>query len=728
MPSSSARCAQLPRAADKVPFYVALKKFRDYLNGLVPDYDDNEYVFNDPKYNNISTETELKAESLAFTAIEGDIVGLNTDSNKKKRGRPKKVRGENGEEIVPSSRRQNSANQDTDDLDPNKKKRGRPKKSKDSINNGSKKKNINNINNNNNNINNININNNNNNANSTNQSTQEQQTISTLSGQQTIDLNGISHHQSMSTQSHQQPVAMQHSSLINPNSSNNHAFLPSMSSPSTSNYHPNNNNINGANNTIMSHHTHLNQQPSHPMGHPHQQQTSSPMNLCYTSNQIPAPNHPEPHLQLSPVAHQQAYQQQLQRPQAQAFGVISSGSSGDMSSEISAAISSEQMTSSSDPASPSLAISDFEPSQATHSMTPVDNNNTAIVHDRNSSDLTLFPQSQSTPSLDSSSHLNHHSPLSQTQSPVGVGIYSQLQQHQQLSHLPSNNSSYSSYQRHHHPQQQSYHLQLQTPPSTPVNKQQLLHVGATDLYKDVATKSLSGLESLVDQIPSISEQDSMIPSGGGGGNSNGSTGSQIGNDNIEINNNSLMETPEVASTSARAVSLMADGAGIDDPYVNLCIFSGYPSSSGTMTTPSISSTVPTPSASSVMSSLAPQSHHPHYGYSSANQSPYSGGPFSMSSLTSSSYPSAAAAAAMNSYHQNLMGNSHLTSSFMEPHMPVPVAPSIYHSYQQHSAAGYPGYPPHPQSLHMPNYPYYSNTGYSQAPASSYHSMFDRINF
>ena len=30
MPSSSARCAQLPRAVDKVPFFEALRKFRDY--------------------------------------------------------------------------------------------------------------------------------------------------------------------------------------------------------------------------------------------------------------------------------------------------------------------------------------------------------------------------------------------------------------------------------------------------------------------------------------------------------------------------------------------------------------------------------------------------------------------------------------------------------------------------------------------------------------------------
>ena len=45
MPSSSARCAQLPRVADKVPFFVALRKFRDHLNGLMPGLDDSEIQF-----------------------------------------------------------------------------------------------------------------------------------------------------------------------------------------------------------------------------------------------------------------------------------------------------------------------------------------------------------------------------------------------------------------------------------------------------------------------------------------------------------------------------------------------------------------------------------------------------------------------------------------------------------------------------------------------------------
>lgn len=34
MPSSSARCAQFPRAQDKVHFYIKLKELRDHLKGI----------------------------------------------------------------------------------------------------------------------------------------------------------------------------------------------------------------------------------------------------------------------------------------------------------------------------------------------------------------------------------------------------------------------------------------------------------------------------------------------------------------------------------------------------------------------------------------------------------------------------------------------------------------------------------------------------------------------
>lgn len=47
MPSSSARCSQLPRASDKVPFFIALRKLRDHLHGCLPHLDESEVVFPD---------------------------------------------------------------------------------------------------------------------------------------------------------------------------------------------------------------------------------------------------------------------------------------------------------------------------------------------------------------------------------------------------------------------------------------------------------------------------------------------------------------------------------------------------------------------------------------------------------------------------------------------------------------------------------------------------------
>ena len=50
MPSSSARCAQLSRAIDKVPFYKALKKLCNVLNGTeTGSVSDKEFVFSDLK-------------------------------------------------------------------------------------------------------------------------------------------------------------------------------------------------------------------------------------------------------------------------------------------------------------------------------------------------------------------------------------------------------------------------------------------------------------------------------------------------------------------------------------------------------------------------------------------------------------------------------------------------------------------------------------------------------
>lgn len=147
MPSSSARCAQLPRAADKVPFYAALKKFRDYLNGLIPHIDQSECVFTEERikqqceqenYKNQQNNTSCEGNDTAYQnavggantnntlqnsgsytfdgetnthgACEGPGPPTTTDNNtnnsfmmsslvgnqneKKKRGRPKKIKGQ----------------------------------------------------------------------------------------------------------------------------------------------------------------------------------------------------------------------------------------------------------------------------------------------------------------------------------------------------------------------------------------------------------------------------------------------------------------------------------------------------------------------------------------------------------------------------------------------------------------------------------------------------------
>lgn len=59
MPSSSARCSQLPRAVDKLPFYVALRKLRDHLRGDLPNLDDSDLTFP-----NLELKVEPKKEKL----------------------------------------------------------------------------------------------------------------------------------------------------------------------------------------------------------------------------------------------------------------------------------------------------------------------------------------------------------------------------------------------------------------------------------------------------------------------------------------------------------------------------------------------------------------------------------------------------------------------------------------------------------------------------------------
>lgn len=133
MPSSSARCAQLPRAADKVPFYAALKKFRDYLNGLITEIDENEMVFSEPSLKSCY-EAEPKPDPFSpeLTDISNAVI-QNEDGTiipcKKKRGRPKKIKVE-GEESPPKPVVRKPPSTQNNNCDFPKKKRGRPKKVK----------------------------------------------------------------------------------------------------------------------------------------------------------------------------------------------------------------------------------------------------------------------------------------------------------------------------------------------------------------------------------------------------------------------------------------------------------------------------------------------------------------------------------------------------------------------------------------------------------------------
>ena len=93
MPSSSARFTQLPRAIDKVPFYLALKKYRDHLCGKLPELRDEEIYFPD-----LNLKVVPKAERLAEIARQEAESGqllikpehkLQDGETKPKRGRKK---------------------------------------------------------------------------------------------------------------------------------------------------------------------------------------------------------------------------------------------------------------------------------------------------------------------------------------------------------------------------------------------------------------------------------------------------------------------------------------------------------------------------------------------------------------------------------------------------------------------------------------------------------------
>ncbi|XP_049783553.1 uncharacterized protein LOC126248950 isoform X1 [Schistocerca nitens] len=370
MPSSSARCAQLPRAADKVPFYAALKKFRDYLNGIITDLDETEVVFTDSKLKNYF-EPELKDEPKDEHSFYGygripandELTDLSNavmkkedqPPAKKKRGRPKKIKSDCVEVKKPSAEAPKKEPNNVCEVP--KKKRGRPKKIK------------------------------------------------------TEDVipntNGLIDHTNSST------------------TVSNNCFSPPIQSPSSY----------GQQNFSPSYGGHSHSYSQHPSQSP---------------SEIPNYHH-------SPVPSQQHYTQSPQPP-SQSF------THSDLSSEISAAISSEHNLGSPSPTSPSLAPPDFEPP----SSMPEETNDGQQSAARTSKEEVMGENNQNP------TECRFSSPAPPND---------------------SNNLGYPNYGN------------FQTSPD---NHSVLGYTGTEynskrNLNQDVSSKSLSGLESLVDQIPSIAD-------------------------------------------------------------------------------------------------------------------------------------------------------------------------------------------------------------------------------
>jgi hypothetical protein len=455
-------------------------------------------VFNDPKYSQISTEAELKDDALAFTTLENGEVIMG-DPNKKKRGRPKKIRGENGEEIVTPSRRNKNnnnnenLNSDCIDDDPNKKKRGRPKKVKDGTNvsptSGKKKSN----------------------SNKDKALQQQQQSISSPMSGGGNDLSSLSHHQpSPSSQNPQLSSLSNHgnnSNITSGSSNSQTSFLPPIESPTASLNYQTNGAINQQTNVQQS-----NNLQTPPM--------SSPVNLCYP------PTATATSMEQSELSQHNHVTYQQQRSQ-----IFSNNASPELTGEITTNNINDQITSPVTASSPHLPPSDFEPPEPTANTAQNTNELTHYAQQQQSAAQSLEQQQQQ-------HHHNTHSPLSQSHSPLGLsGLYphaqtqnQQQQQQQSMSQMMNsvNNSSiYSPYSRQQSTPQQSYMSMSQSPhhQQTPTQnniatnnkqQQQQQQVGqqnngsTTDLFKDVAAKSLSGLESLVDQIPNINEQDTGL--------------------------------------------------------------------------------------------------------------------------------------------------------------------------------------------------------------------------
>lgn len=689
MPSSSARCAQLPRAEDKVPHYRALKRFRDYLNKEIKDEEVNEadFIFPDPKL-----KTELpKADGLLsnnymnanpmglmqqtsdMTDISGSMLGDDVPG-KKKRGRPKKVRGEgeDGVKMAAPRRQQNTSYQsEFSNGDTPKKKRGRPKKVKD----GSSSK--------------------------------------------------------MSTNTNLE------NSLTN-NNSGTGSVTPDGCTPAL--YSPS---VNKCNSLPQ-------QQQSQSQQPPQQQQQSlnlfsSSSNLNLTNNfcglgdspynqNMPSNHQSTPYLSHGQRLLHQSHHHQTNTSSPQQF------SHSELSSDISAAISTGDHLSgnvnnnSPSPSTRSLAPADFEPvrsailsgenTSTTTTVTTKSNNNmtsssesstptTGLEHlnripshlqQSNSSCYSPYRNTPPTSNYLSESHhqteSNHSFIQRQNDVPAGDPSRNDLNIHNLI-------GDHHGHRQEQQQQQQQTQQQTQQQPSLQGHRQfqpQSHHTTQRTSSSDVTTKSLSGLESLVDQIPSLrgdntdtsspqtpslhnirtenrlNEIDSLTGSEHQFPNSCLYSSNYPSATGQSLGNSMLGNIPEIGLNPSRNRS--ADLSGSATPNNLMSHYSNYPHSP-----------IITPSGSSLHSPNSVSSHTPSNTPSSNNQSHQSSNsyslnsPFSVSSLTAvgnhHNYSPTPSSSVMNPYHPNLM------SSFNNPMYPLvgmPIYPS--HGYSQHHHPGF----------------------------------------
>lgn len=114
-PSSSARCTQLPRAVDKVPFYEALKRVRDHIRayGSVQGLDPKEVTFPDFKLvtapQKVKKEVKVEPTEENGTQPASQLAAVSQPApvkpaaNKAKTTKPRKPRGRPKKETTPGA-------------------------------------------------------------------------------------------------------------------------------------------------------------------------------------------------------------------------------------------------------------------------------------------------------------------------------------------------------------------------------------------------------------------------------------------------------------------------------------------------------------------------------------------------------------------------------------------------------------------------------------------------